>query len=75
MQGLQIDMIPVASSNIKSAGYDPPSQTLRITFKSGETFDYHFVPAMIAEGFMAAESKGKYFHKSIRDRFRSERVA
>jgi hypothetical protein len=57
---------PVVSSMIRSVGYDPASQTLEITFPTGVTYRYAGVPPEVAEAFLAAESKGKYFHAAIR---------
>ena len=35
-----IVMIPVVSSNVESIGYDGSTQTLRVRFLNGSTYDY-----------------------------------
>ncbi len=62
------------SSVIRSFRYDEPSRTLRVTFVSGDIYDYAEVPARIAADFAAAFSKGRYFAAHIRDRYRFRRV-
>jgi hypothetical protein len=33
-------MISVISDNVSTVGYDPPSQVLRVAFRSGGVYDY-----------------------------------
>lgn len=61
-----ITMRPVDSSNIASEGYDPAQGILRITFKSGGTYDYHGVDVELYAAFSAAPSKGEYLAKVIK---------
>ena len=58
-----MELIPVESSFIASAGYG--SGTLRIVFKDGKTKDYRAKPEDFA-GFLAAPSKGKWFHEWLK---------
>lgn len=53
----------VVSSNINRIGWD--DGTLYLTFKSGETYSYDEAPLEVYHQMVAAESVGKYFHKSI----------
>lgn len=56
------------SSQIKSYGYDPESQTLAMVFKHGAGAEYQYpnVSAEMYAGLEAAESKGNYFGRVIK---------
>lgn len=58
------------SSVIRNWSYDPADARLDIVFVSGRRYSYHDVPGRIAEGMRKAVSKGQYFNRRIRDRFR-----
>jgi hypothetical protein len=59
----------VESGNIREVGHDPASNTLRIRFIHGGTYDYFGVPAEAHADLMAAASKGQHFHQHIRGRY------
>jgi hypothetical protein len=59
----------MASSVIQSFVYDQEQQSLIVRFVTGKVYRYEEVPAVVAEGFRAAASKGTYFNDVIRDRF------
>jgi hypothetical protein len=65
---------PVASSNIKSIGYESSSEVLEIEFHSGGIYQYYSVPEVIWFGLMHAPSHGRYFHAKIRNRFNYIRI-
>lgn len=58
---------PVSSSNLRSVGYDPGTNTLEIEFLNGGIYQYSGVPESVYRGLMAAESHGRYFHAHIKD--------
>lgn len=68
-------MIPIeGSSNL--AGYlwhqwadEPTRGDLEVEFHDGSRWVYAAVPIVVLEGFLLAESKGRYFHRMIRDRY------
>jgi len=62
-----MNMVKVESSNIDAIGYEPAKKELRIRFKSGQTYKYTPVTQKGYEDFLSADSKGKYFHKNIKD--------
>lgn len=63
-------LTPVKSSHLHSIGYNPVSQTLDIQFLSGgKTYRYSSVPPQIHSTLLSSPSKGKFFHKHIKDRF------
>ena len=57
----------VESSNLATVGFS--DGVLEIEFKHGGVYQYFNVPKTVYEGLMAAESKGKYFHQFIRDKY------
>ena len=69
-----IERRPVESSNLAAVGYDARRRLLEIEFRSGGIYRYFEVPAEVHGQLLAAESKGRFFAKHIRDRFRFERV-
>jgi hypothetical protein len=64
-----MERTPVTSTNIHAIGYNPDSQTLEIEFNSGAVYDYSDVPQSEYDGFIGADSKGKYFHANIKNRY------
>lgn len=60
----------VGSTNIRSVGYDPESNTLEIEFHSGSVYQYFNVPQTIYDELMRAPSLGSYFYKHIRGNFK-----
>jgi hypothetical protein len=64
----------VASSNLRSVGYDPASRTLEIEFNSDAIYQYDGVPADVHGGLMHASSHGSYFHQNIKDRYPHRRI-
>ena len=66
---------PVDSEMLVAAGYDQKSHSLMTVFRTGETYLYKNVPSFVYERLMSAESKGKFMHKYILNRFDYERVA
>ncbi|HOW98530.1 MAG TPA: KTSC domain-containing protein [Kiritimatiellia bacterium] len=70
----QVDMKKVESSTIDKIGYDAESQTLTVSFDNGDTYNYKKVPEKTYKALMKAKSKGKYFHKNIKDKFESEKA-
>ncbi len=64
-----MDRIPVESSQIRSIGYDPATETLEVEFKGREVWQYYHFPEEMWREFEASPSKGKYFAQYIRGRF------
>lgn len=69
-----MELTRVESSNIEAIGYDEARRTLRIKFKSGQSFDYLGVPIGIYREMMGAESKGKYLTAHVKGRFNSQKL-
>jgi hypothetical protein len=77
----------VRSSNIHSVGYKEQDNTLEIAFlaegdkeraevrkEAGDVYRYLGVPPTVHDALMRAESKGKYFHRNIRDLYPFEKI-
>ena len=62
------------SSALDSAAYFT-NQTLLVKFRSGSLYRYFPVPPAIFHGLIAAQSKGAYFNRHLRDRFPFQRLA
>jgi hypothetical protein len=69
-----MDRVSVRSSNIKSVGYDPDSATLEIQFIDGGVYQYANVPEATHTGLLFATSKGSYFERHIKHRYRFRQV-
>jgi hypothetical protein len=64
-----MERAPVISTDIRAIGYDPDSQILEVEFNSGGVYQYSGVSPYEHEGIMNADSKGKYFHSNIKNRY------
>lgn len=59
----------VQSSNLKSVGYNKNKKVLEIEFLSGGVYQYFEVPKDVHTDLLNAESKGKYFHAFIKNKY------
>jgi len=64
----------VASSNIRSVGYDPQTQTLEVEFMNGTIYQYYGVPENIYDQMMGEQSKGRFLNTYIRNQYPYSRV-
>jgi hypothetical protein len=65
---------PVESSALQAAAYAQGQALLYLLFGSGELYRYFDFPGWQYQEFLAADSKGRYFGRNIRGRFRYERM-
>ena len=65
---------PVASSSIRSIGYDDEEKALEIEFQSGGIYRYADVAHSTYEAFLSARSHGSYFHENVRGQYDYRRV-
>ncbi|WP_132058720.1 KTSC domain-containing protein [Halorussus amylolyticus] len=65
---------PVASSSIRSVGYDADERALEIEFQSGGIYRYADVSQETYEGLVSASSQGSYFHENLRGEYDYRRV-
>jgi hypothetical protein len=69
-----ISLESVESSMISKIGYDRKTQTLRVLFTNGATYDYPTFTERDWAAFQEAESVGKHFHRAIKPTFAHRRV-
>jgi hypothetical protein len=65
---------PVVSSLLQSIAYSTDS-TLELEFRNGAIYHYFAVPEAVFEALVAAESKGVFFNRNVRNHFRYQRLA
>lgn len=63
----------VRSSLLSSVGYSIDA-ALDLELRSGAVYRYFAVPQAVFDGLITAESKGIYFNRNIRNRFRYQRL-
>lgn len=74
MSGSEAVRTAIESSLLSSLRYSIDA-TLDLEFRSGAIYRYFSVPQAVLEGLIAAESKGAYFNRNVRNRFRYQRLA
>lgn len=66
---MNILMVPVISSQIKSIGYDSETRTLYIEFSSGVVYEYYdILPETYQAMLIPTMSIGLYFRENIRNK-------
>ncbi len=64
----------IESKMIKSIGYDAQSSTLEIEFNTGAVWQYFDFQESLWYEFESSESKGKFFHREIKNQYSESRV-
>jgi hypothetical protein len=64
----------VNSSQIRSVGYDPGSQTLEVELTDGSIWQYSKVPTEVHRRLMAAPSMVSFYRDSIEDDYSRRRI-
>jgi KTSC domain len=67
-----MDPSPRKSTMLVSAAYCPDRTILDLEFCDGTLYRFFDVPAACFERLMASDSKGAYFNRNIRNRFRHQ---
>ena len=62
-------MPTVTSSAIVRLEYDAMARELQITFVTGKTYVYWYVPRSVYKRLLKAASKGVFFNEHIRDHY------
>jgi len=69
-----IEMQSVKSSLLDKVGYDPEAKVLAVQMNySSDVYLYQNVPQDIFDDLLAADSKGAYYVKNIKGKFKTER--
>ena len=63
---MSIPRTEVESSQLAAVGHDAETNTLRVKFKSGSTYDYANVSAQKFEAFLSAGSLGRFFGAEVK---------
>jgi len=64
-----MEMHFVDSSSIERIGYDSTTSTLRVEFKSNQTYDYFNVPESVYSELQRASSVGSYHATNIKNSY------
>jgi hypothetical protein len=70
-----IPLSALESSSIRAAGYDASTQTLRLRYAGGRTYDYLNVPLDVFDDFLAASSKGQFVNWNIKPNYAYRQIA
>ncbi len=62
----------IKSSNLKSAEWQ--DETLTVEFQKGGIYKYYNLPEDVYLSLLRSQSKGKFFHQNIVNRYKTERV-
>lgn len=62
------------STAIHAFAYDEATRRLTVIFVSGRRYIYDDVPPDVADAFARAESRGGFFNRAIRDRYRFREI-
>ncbi|GAA2245982.1 hypothetical protein GCM10010430_29900 [Kitasatospora cystarginea] len=65
----------VASSCLRSVGYDARAQVLELEFVSSAVYRYTAVPRRVHRELLDASSLGRYFNRAIMGRYEYRKVA
>jgi hypothetical protein len=68
-------MTDLRSSNLGSAEYEPETQEMIITFKSGSSYAYSGVDQVTFDDLLTASSPGVYFNKWIKGRYPERKLS
>ena len=62
-------------STIGQVSYDGDKKALTVVFDKGGTFEYADVPQATYDDLQKAESKGEFFNKNVRGKFKVKKLA
>jgi len=76
MNGIQVNLkrIPIQSTNLAFVEHNPYAKTLLVGFKNGREYLYNGVEETVVDSLLAAQSKGSYFFKHIKEEFKCKRM-
>ena len=70
-----MDVTAVESSTLATIAYDSSRELLQLEFNSHAIYQYFGVPAAMHGALLDAPSKGSYFNRAIRGKFRYIRIS
>lgn len=63
---MNVDMQPVASSNVAAIGYDAVNEDVYVEFIGSGLYVYNSVPLPVFQDFESAPSKGSFVHQILK---------
>ena len=69
-----VDFYDVESSNVAQIGYDGDEAVLYVRFNNGALYFYEGVSPDIWDEFLYTDSKGRFIHTHLKDRYPYGRV-
>jgi hypothetical protein len=63
---MAVTLTPVESNHLAAIGYDSETETLRVQFVNGDTWDYAYVFDDLYQGLRTAGSIGAFFNNRIK---------
>ena len=69
-----VNWVSVESSVFTAAAYRRDERQMYLRFHSGDIYRYFEFPQQMYNEFLVADSKGRYFSRNIRHRYRYEQV-
>jgi hypothetical protein len=65
---------PIDSNTLAFVSYDLGQRVLDLEFRRGAVYRYFDVPPSIHDALLAADSKGRFFNRHIRNHFRCQQL-
>jgi hypothetical protein len=72
--GMMAGVALADGASISSTAYDAASKVLKVSFGSGEVYEYTGVPQEVVDLLGKAESKGKAFNDLIKGKFPAKKI-
>jgi len=69
-----MDRISVASSDIRSVGYNSQTSILEVEFMIGDIYQYFGVPEHLHSMLMSSPSKGQFLNDNIKFGYRYQKI-
>ncbi len=64
-----MEVLTLSSVALHAIAYNAEQETLEVEFQNGRVYQYYRVPKMVFLDLLAADSKGRFFNRRIRDRY------
>ena len=64
----------IVSRSIISIGYELQNHLLEVVFSLGNKYVYEYIPEKVYKEFLTSKSKGRYFGKYIRGKYKGTKV-
>jgi KTSC domain len=74
IETVNLNWQPLESKLLAAAAYEAPRRILYLRFHSGEVYRYFIFSAEHFQGFLDADSQGRYFLSHIRNQFPYQRL-